>query len=254
MNDEINNILIIGSGNISWHLEKNFKKKNIIVSVIGARKFLESNSDKYKQEFKNKDLIIIAVIDSEISNISRIIYDEKLLGENKILVHTSGSMGIEIIKNKGENYGVFYPLQTFTKNKEIDFTKVPICIEANNLKTLNELNKIGKLLSDNIYEIDSSQRKQIHISAVFACNFVNHLIGISKQELNKKNIPFEILFPLIDETISKAKESNPFKSQTGPAIRGDIKTMESHIQDLENDERDIYKLLSQKIINKNKEL
>ncbi len=253
MIDEVNNILIIGSGNISWHLEKGFKAKGINVNVLNARDFL-NNEISYKELFLNSDLVIIAVIDSVISILANRIFQKGLISDNQILVHTSGSIGMEVLENNKTKYGVFYPLQTFTKGKEVDFSIIPFCIEANNPICLENLKRIASLLSNNIYEINSIQRKKIHISAVFACNFVNHLLGIAKSELDKESIPFEILFPLIDETISKAKISNPFSVQTGPAKRKDIKTMESHLMDLEEIEKEIYKLISQNIINKETDL
>ena len=163
-------------------------------------------------------------------------------------------MDMGILINNAKNYGVFYPLQTISKAIEVDFSNIPLCIEGNNEKTFSLLSNLANKLSKKVYKISSDQRKEIHIAAVFANNFTNHLFGIAKQELGKKDIPFEILFPLIDQTIAKIKTNNPFEVQTGPAKRNDIPVMEKHKLRLGEDEREIYKLLSEKIIKKNQEL
>ena len=121
-----------------------------------------------------------------------------------------------------------------------------------NQETRQSLNTLASKLTPMVYDIDSEQRKQLHIAAVFACNFTNHLLGIAKGELDKMNIPFEILFPLIDQTIEKAKLNNPFDVQTGPAIRNDDKVMEIHKTSLDDDQREIYELISEKIKKKDK--
>jgi predicted short-subunit dehydrogenase-like oxidoreductase (DUF2520 family) len=129
-----------------------------------------------------------------------------------------------------------------------------MCIEANNKNTLNSLFSLANKLSDNVYEISSFQRQYIHLAAVFASNFTNHIYGVAKEELKKKDIPFEILFPLIDQSIEKIKHKNPFEVQTGPAKRNDSIIMEKHKTMLDEDEREIYEVLSNMIIKKQNSL
>ncbi len=239
---EIQSITIVGQGNVAWLYNDVMTKQGFAVNCISSRK-------EIGKEDLEADLIIIAVSDKAIEEVI-----SKFKLEKSILVHTSGTMDMDILRNSSENYGVFYPLQTISKAIEVDFSSIPLCIEASNEKTFSLLSNLANKLSKKVYKISSEQRKEIHIAAVFANNFTNHLFGIAKQELEKKDIPFEILFPLIDQTIAKIKENNPFDVQTGPAKRGDVLIMESHQARLEDDEREIYKLLSGKIIKKDKEL
>ncbi|HHT03317.1 MAG TPA: DUF2520 domain-containing protein [Bacteroidales bacterium] len=239
---EIQSITIIGKGNVAWLYNDIMTKNGFVVNCISSRK-------EIRNEYLEVDLIIIAVSDKAIEEVV-----SKFKLENTILVHTSGTMDMGILINNAKNYGVFYPLQTISKAIEVDFSNIPLCIEGNNEKTFSLLSNLANKLSKKVYKISSDQRKEIHIAAVFANNFTNHLFGIAKQELGKKDIPFEILFPLIDQTIAKIKTNNPFEVQTGPAKRNDIPVMEKHKLRLGEDEREIYKLLSEKIIKKNQEL
>ena len=239
---EIQSITIVGQGNVAWLYNNIMTKQGFAVNCISSRK-------EIRKEDLEADLIIIAVSDKAIEEVI-----SKFRLENNILVHTSGTMDIDILRNSAKNYGVFYPLQTISKAIEVDFSNIPLCVEGSDENTFSLLNNFANKLSKKVYKISSSQRKDIHIAAVFANNFTNHLFGIAKQELEKKDIPFEILFPLIDQTIAKIKENTPFEVQTGPAKRGDNLIMESHKSRLGDDEREIYKLLSEKIIKKDKEL
>jgi predicted short-subunit dehydrogenase-like oxidoreductase (DUF2520 family) len=144
-------------------------------------------------------------------------------------VHTAGSVPIDIL-DKFYNYGIFYPFQTFSKNRDISFDNIPILVEGNSKKTTGQLLKLASSLSKTVYEVNSEQRLLLHIAAVFACNFTNHLYHVSKKISDKAELPFDILQPLIEETVSKAFKVSPEKAQTGPASRSDRKTMEKHIE------------------------
>lgn len=235
---EIKSITIIGNGNVAWHYYNIMHQQKLDVKCVSAR-------EDIKEEDLSKDLIIIAVKDKVIEQVAR-----KIANRTSILVHTSGSTNIETLKDKSINYGVFYPLQTLTKGLELDFSQVPLCIEANNEYTLLHLKSLAEKLSSKVYEISSNQRFYLHLAAVFACNFPNHLFGISKEILAKEDIPFDIIFPLIDQTIEKIKHNNPFDIQTGPAIRQENSIMANHKSKLDKDQREIYEVLSNKIINK----
>lgn len=158
-------------------------------------------------------------------------------------------MPIDILDKKNHR-GVFYPLQTFSKETKIKFSQVPICIEATNDKDLETLHELASKVVKNTYTISSEQRKSLHIAAVFVCNFVNHLYKIGNDICVEKYVPFEILKPLIEETANKINFLSPSQAQTGPAKRNDTKTIEEHLNSLTNEnQKEIYKLLTQSIIN-----
>jgi predicted short-subunit dehydrogenase-like oxidoreductase (DUF2520 family) len=190
-------------------------------------------------------MYIIAVKDDVIDEVAK-----KIKLNNKLVVHTSGSTALHVLKNTSNHYGVFYPLQTFSKNKKVDFKTVPICLEANGNTTLKVLQQLAKTISTDIYNTDFNQRKALHLAAVFACNFTNHLYSISSQLLKKYQLPFDILKPLIQETATKIENNSPAEVQTGPAIRGDKKIMEMQLKMLSTEKEflQVYKLLSKSII------
>lgn len=194
------------------------------------------------------DIYIIAVNDDAIGDIVK-----QLKLSNQIVVHTSGSVDMRILKSASKNYGVFYPLQTFSKTKKAEFKNIPICLEANNTTTLNVLESVGKSISSHVQTINSEQRKTIHVAAVFACNFTNHFYSIASDILEAKHISLDILKPLIVETANKIKNNSPAEMQTGPAIRGDKKTMENHLKVLTNKKhKQLYKLISHSIMETSK--
>jgi predicted short-subunit dehydrogenase-like oxidoreductase (DUF2520 family) len=235
---EIKSITIIGNGNVAWHYYNVMHQQALDVKCVSAR-------EEVKEEDLSKDLIIIAIKDKVIEEVA-----SKIANRTSIMVHTSGSTDMGILKDKAPNYGVFYPLQTLTKGLQIDFSGVPLCIEANNANTLFLLKSLAQKLSNKVFEISSKQRFYLHLAAVFACNFPNHLFGTAKEILTKEDIPFDIMFPLIDQTIEKIKHNNPFDIQTGPAIRQENAIMESHKSKLDKDQREVYEVLSNKIIKK----
>ena len=224
-------VVIIGNGNIATHLESAFLKVDTIrVTQINSRKL---------KNIPEADITILAVSDDAIADVSSKI-------TNSFVVHTSGSSSIEDLKNTS-NKGVFYMLQTFSKDKEIDFSKVPFCLEAENKEDYLLLETLAKAIGVKVYNINSEQRKAIHVAAVFVNNFTNHLYKIGNDICEENKVPFEILQPLIDETSQKIKTLSPKKSQTGPAIRNDKKTIENHLELLNIEQQRIYKILTQSI-------
>ena len=153
----------------------------------------------------------------------------KIKNKNIPIIHTSGVLEMDILKDHAL-YGVFYPLQSFNKKIFTNFRDVPICIESNNKKLEDSLYSIADKISSSVHRINSDQRSKIHLSAVFACNFTNHMMTISKKLLEENNIEFELLHPLISHTFYKAIKYSPEESQTGPAIRNDQKTIDKHLQ------------------------
>lgn len=244
-------IVIIGSGNVAQHLISAFKKSQDIeiVQVFSRKKNLDDKlippervtNDIYT--IKEADLYIISVTDNAITEVSG-----NLSLRDKLVVHTSGTTSMDILNDKNRK-GVFYPLQTFTKGKEVDFKEIPICLEAQNEEDYILLQKVAKSISEKAIKISSEQRKAIHVSAVFVCNFVNHLYQIGNEICLQNNIPFEILHPLIEETADKIKSLSPIEAQTGPAKRNDTETINAHLNFLSNEtQKEIYKLLTKSII------
>ena len=164
------------------------------------------------------------------------------------VVHTAGAIDIEIFEDRFNQYGVLYPVQTFNKDVKMEYN-IPFCIEANNKKFEEELKKIANTLSSSVYILNSKERRYLHLAAVFAANFSNHMYSISHKILNERNIDFKILLPLIEQTSNKIKSTNPIYAQTGPAKRKDIKTLESHVDLIDdNTIKAIYKTISKHIM------
>lgn len=249
------NITLIGAGNVATQLglalvKSNhsiiqvYSKKRSSAAVLG--KLLNCDFTNSVREINTtSDIYIVAIKDDVIEEISK-----TLALPDKIIVHTSGSIAMEALKPISKTYGVFYPLQTFSKSKNADFRTIPICLEASDIHTLKTLRALAKSISTNVQNINSEERKTIHLAAVFASNFSNHLYTIAAGILEQNNLSLDILKPLIEETALKIKNNHPAKMQTGPAIRGDKKIMDRHLKLLSHDKKlqDIYKLMSQSII------
>ena len=251
------NIVIIGAGNVAWHLAKELQKKEQKIIQVYNRSVEPaiSLSHRLKCDFTTRiedinqkaDLYILTVKDSIIEEVSELINIK-----NKLIVHTSGAVEQDVIKHKRR--GVFYPLQTFSKEKKLNFKNIPFCIEALTSEDYSTLMRLATLLSPKVYNIDSNQRKVLHVAAVFACNFSNYMYMISDEILSDNNIPLDILYPLIKETATKITKHKPKDVQTGPAVREDKSVIEEHLNFLKNGKNyDIYKLLSKNIIDKNKD-
>lgn len=241
-------IALIGSGNVAQHLISAFNEstETQIVQVFSRSPFTFDNISVVHDlnELAEADLYIIAVSDDAISDIS-----EQLPFQNRLVVHTSGSVPIEVLSSKNRK-GVFYPLQTFTKNKKVDFKSIPICLESESKSDMDLLQKVAGSISDQTFEISSEQRKSLHVSAVFVNNFVNHLYKIGNDICSENEVPFDILKPLIRETADKILTLSPNEAQTGPAKRNDSQTIQRHLDFLSDDnQKNIYKLLTQSIQN-----
>ena len=245
-------IVIIGGGNVAFHITKALLKATA-VSVIQVY----NRSLKAIKHFEKKvsitddinklvkaDLYIICVSDDSIKEIAN-----KIQTFDALIVHTSGSTSMNVLQNH-KRIGVFYPLQSFSKDRKINFKKIPICVESNTNDDLRVIHNLASTLSKNVHEINSTQRQQLHIAAVFVNNFTNHLYTIGTDICHENSIEPEILLPLIQETAKKINKLTPFKAQTGPARRGDNKVIKNHLEKLTSNHREIYKLLSQSIANK----
>ena len=240
--------VIIGSGNVAYHLTKAFSLKNIpLLQIFGRnseelKKISRELNVPYSTEhLQDADLYIICVSDNSVENVSQIITKKDCL-----VAHTSGSLPKEILKGEYRKSS-FYPLQTFSKSKELDYEKIPFFIETENEQDKQLLFEIASKISENVMESSHEQRKYIHLTAVFACNFVNHLFAKAKEISDSQEIPFNYFLPLIDETVQKIHEIEPKDAQTGPAVRNDVKILESHEQLLKDESLKIYKTMNHSI-------
>jgi len=248
------NFCFIGAGNLATQLSQAFRNKGFKITQVysrteqSAKTLADSLSTNYttsvKDIDKNADIYFVALKDS--------VFDEVLSQidfENKFVVHCSGSLSLSALKSYTENIGVFYPLQTFSKTREVDFSEIPIFIESNSIQNEKLLLQIANEISGSVAVINSEKRKMLHISAVFACNFVNHLFTIAAEILKSKDIPFDVLKPLIIETAGKVQELEPEKAQTGPAVRFDENIINSHLNELKefDDYQQLYRSISKSI-------
>lgn len=249
----IRSVTISGSGNVAFHLGKVLVQKGIRVDAVyspnkaHAAMLADQLQAKAFDEFTglplSSDLYIIAVKDTVIEEVS-----DQLPLVNGLVVHTSGNTTMDVL-SKHARRGVFYPLQTISKNSEINFANVPLLLETKQQEDIERLKELAKTLGALSYEVDSDKRKIVHVAAVFANNFSNHLYYISQQILTANSLPFDMLKPLISETAGNIQTHNPHEVQTGPAVRGDQTTIDKHLKLLEDmpEYAQLYKLLSQNI-------
>ncbi|WP_052143589.1 Rossmann-like and DUF2520 domain-containing protein [Wocania ichthyoenteri] len=243
-------VVILGAGNVATHLFKAFSKaKNVVINQWYNRNLNTISSYKSEVEIiddvsllKDADIYIIAVSDDAIAELSK-----QLPFENKLVVHTSGSVSVYDIYKK-QKRGVFYPLQTFSKAAEMDFENVPICIEAINKKDYPILKELAISIGSPTKKVNSDQRRALHLAAVFVNNFTNQLYRIGHEITESEGAEFDLLKPLILETAKKVQKLSPYMAQTGPAKRHDKKTIKKQLKQLENKHhKDIYELLTSSI-------
>lgn len=251
-------ITIIGAGNVATQLTKRLHKKGHQIlqvfnrNVEAARRLTEAidittATNNWNDINLDSDVYLIAISDDAIDSVATKL--ATFIPSKAIVAHTSGATSSKVFNGYFENYGVFYPLQTFSKNRQADFQKLPFCIDGSNEHTQNQLVTLAKSICPNIYLIDDKQRSVLHVAAVFANNFTNYLLTVSEDILNQENIPFDLLKPLINETVAKINSNPPKSMQTGPARRGDKATLKKHQEYLEETPSHhlIYKLLSMHI-------
>ena len=243
-------VVLLGAGNVGTHLYRALHNKEGLQLIQWYNRSL-NNLEKESVPFAvtqnlndiiEADLYIISVSDSVIPEISK-----ALEGKKGIIAHTAGSISMEVL-GAHENHGIFYPLQTFSKQKEVDFNQIPLCLEANQQENLNLLKKVAQAIGGPVHLIDSAQRKALHVAAVFVNNFTNHLYTIGEELCKAHKVPFSVLQPLIAETADKMKHLPPSLAQTGPAARGDQKILEDHLQYLTKESHQkLYQLISASI-------
>ncbi|MDG1276047.1 MAG: DUF2520 domain-containing protein [Algoriphagus sp.] len=252
------NIAIIGAGNVAWHLAPALEDAGHTITEVYARslKSAEKVIERVYEAIPKDDLdfseskaelFILTIRDSAISEVS----DEIILPDGAILIHTSGTVNLDVLNFSSATYtGVFYPLQSFTIGKKVEWEELPILVESDDEEILQKLKKLAKSLTHQVFMVRSKDRKGLHVAAVFASNFSNHMIRIAEEIMRRQGLDFEMLKPLIIETISKSLQIGAKNAQTGPAIREDYETLEEHHQYLNYNEQiaEIYRLISQDII------
>ena len=248
-------ITLIGSGNVATHLGAALKNAGHQIIQVWSRDLQNAALlayhlkaepvDDLSEIYPETDLIIISVKDDAVETVASFIHLK-----NVLVVHTCGSVSLQILEKYFDTCGVFYPLQTFSKMRELDFRSVPLGIESTDKNSMALLLGLGQTISNNVTYIDSAQRKTLHLAAVFACNFSNFLYAIAADLLSKQQMDFSLIKPLILETASKVQSFLPAKVQTGPAKRHDMQTVAAHLELLQQQPewQQLYTLLSQGII------
>ena len=252
-------ITLIGSGNVGTHLGKRLHQRGYKINQVFSRKL--ENATLLAQAIESKgindltkidqhaDLYIISVHDDAIEKVARVLSRNGI--KEKLIVHTSGAASSEVLAPYFSKFGIFYPLQTFSKNRKVRFSNIPICIYAKRTEDVFLLKKLGRRISQKVVALSDEERAKVHVAAVMVNNFTNHLFHLSHSILAKEKIDFDILKPLIQETVLKIQNHTPFEMQTGPARREDEETIKKHLAYLEKfpEYLPIYQLLSKSIHN-----
>lgn len=251
-------ISFIGAGNLATHLAQALANAGHSIASVYSRT-IESASELAKklgdesiatddlERLAPAEIYIISVKDDAVESIVER-WPSKC--RNGIVVHTAGTLPMSLISTTSERTGVFYPLQTFSKNKAVNFSEIPCFIEGNDETTKNALHALASSISKTVVELSSEERKHLHVAAVFSCNFVNHMVALGYEVMERNGIPPTTLLPLIDETIGKLKTMHPHEGQTGPARRGDRKIVDAHLAELADDEelQALYRQISESIM------
>lgn len=248
-------VVLVGAGNLATNLGKAlFRAGHEIVQVYSrtaasATALAETLNCAYTTDLhevvRSADVFIISVKDSVLASVATVLQEGR---ERQLFVHTAGSMPMDTLPLTRR--AVFYPMQTFSKSKEVDFSVIPCFVEAKEEADLQLLKALASTISDTVYELDSENRKYLHLAAVFCCNFANHCFSLGAELLERHgHIPFSVMLPLIDETAAKLYSMSPRAAQTGPAVRWDTNVMDAHLQLLADspEMQQIYELMSKSI-------
>ena len=251
-------IVLIGAGNVATHLGSALQKAGYEVTQVYSRtqesasrlagQLSADYTVRIEEILRDADLYVVALKDSALQELASRLVEGR---EQALFVHTAGSMPMELWKGLVKRYGVLYPMQTFSKQRKVDFSTLPFFIEASAPAELQLLYELATRLSPHVYEATSEQRKYLHLAAVFACNFTNHMYALSARILERQGIPFEVMLPLTDETARKVHQLPPVQAQTGPAVRYDENVIDKHLDLLsgEPDLRELYEKISKSIHN-----
>lgn len=249
------NIVLLGSGNVATHLGRALSGTCHKVVQVYSRTMANAQAlaselkcdatDDVHRVYADADVYVFSVKDDALPLLAR---DVKHRNADAIFVHTAGSVSMDVFKGNAQRYGVIYPMQTFSKSRELNFREVPCFVEGNDAETLAVVEALARSLSDHVVEMPSEKRKSLHLAAVFACNFTNHCYRLAERVLTDAGIDFSLYLPLIDMTARKVHEMSPHDAQTGPAVRFDETVINRHVNMLGDDMmRQIYSLMSQSI-------
>lgn len=253
-------VVILGSGNVATHLGKALSHAGYnIVQVWSSTEahakelacsLGADHTNDLRQLNSTAHLYFVSVVDDAILTVLSQLKAGNRYSDDAMFIHTSGSTTIDVFNGLFNTYGVFYPLQTFSKVKEVDFKSIPVLIEASDFTALGIIRKLAYTISDRVEVVTSAQRKSLHIAAVFACNYTNYLYIIAQQLLEQNALDFDLIKPLIKETADKIQLYDPSEVQTGPAIRKDMAILKDHMNFLKANKewQDIYKILSDRLV------
>ena len=255
-------IVFVGAGNLATHLAVTLYRYGFAITQVYSRtstaaahlaQQIEADHTANLQEIvTDASLYIVSLTDAAFIELLPDIVEGKR--KDALFVHTAGTIPMDVWHGFADRYGVFYPMQTFSKQRQVDFTQIPIFVEANTKEDTALLFNMASEISRKVYEATSEQRKKLHVAAVFACNFTNHLYALTAELLQKSDLPFDVMLPLIDETSRKIHTLTPHDAQTGPAKRNDELVMEEHLRMLSDTPEiaKIYAMLSESIANHHK--
>jgi len=253
-------IILVGAGRIAWSLCKRLKARGLPVAQVvnrtteHARSLAEALDARWTDDWAgvlpDADWLLIAVRDDAIDEVGAALAPH---ASEALATHTSGATPGAVLAPFFKRYGVFYPLQSFSIEREPTWSKIPFCVDAQSDADVLFLKKIAKTIGNLVYRVNDEQRAALHVAAVFANNFANHCFAIAEKLLEEKNLPFEMLHPLMEETLAKALQDSPARMQTGPAARGDAETIQRHLDLLKRHPQwlELYKKMS---VNINPEL
>lgn len=249
-------VTLIGAGNLATQLGKSLKKAGVIISQVysrtedSARTLGELLEAEWLTDIKalrdEADIYIFSVKDSVLCELISEVCKSR---GDKLFLHTAGSMSMSCFEGKALRYGVFYPMQTFSKTKDVDFERIPVFIESNSIETEDVIRSLANKLTQRVIRLSSADRKYLHLAAVWACNFTNYCYTVASDILGEHGIPFDVMLPLINETTEKIQKISPKEAQTGPAVRGDRNVMSKQLELMNGKEdlQELYKMLSKGI-------
>ena len=249
-------VTLIGAGNLATQLGKSLKKAGVIISQVysrtedSARTLGELLEAEWLTDIKalrdEADIYIFSVKDSVLCELISEVCKSR---GDKLFLHTAGSMPMSCFEGKALRYGVFYPMQTFSKTKDVDFERIPVFIEGNSIETVDVIRSLANKLTQRVIRLSSADRKYLHLAAVWACNFTNYCYTVASDILGEHGIPFDVMLPLINETTEKIQKISPKEAQTGPAVREDRNVMSKQLELMNGKEdlQELYKMLSKGI-------
>ena len=249
-------VTLIGAGNLATQLGKSLKKAGVIISQVysrtedSARTLGELLEAEWLTDIKalrdEADIYIFSVKDSVLCELISEVCKSR---GDKLFLHTAGSMPMSCFEGKALHYGVFYPMQTFSKTKDVDFERIPVFIEGNSIETEDVIRSLANKLTQRVIRLSSADRKYLHLAAVWACNFTNYCYTVASDILSEHDIPFDVMLPLINETTEKIQKISPKEAQTGPAVREDRNVMSKQLELMNGKEdlQELYKMLSKGI-------